>query len=82
MLSPGVRVNSFCEIDRSILMPNARIGRNSRVRRAIIDSDVELPEGSRVGYDAQEDRGNGFLVTESGITVVPGPSQELTRAAF
>jgi glucose-1-phosphate adenylyltransferase len=73
VLSPGVRVNSFCEVDRSILMPNAKIGRNSRVRRAIIDNDVVLAEGSRVGYDADEDRAKGYLVTESGITVVPGP---------
>lgn len=81
VLSPGVRINSFCEVDRSILMPNVKIGRNSRVRRSIIDSDAELPEGSRVGYDAKEDRAKGFMVTDSGITVVPGPSQEMARGA-
>jgi len=32
-----------------------------------------LPENSRVGFDPEEDRGRGYVVTESGITVVPSP---------
>jgi glucose-1-phosphate adenylyltransferase len=43
------------------------------VRRAIIDSDVALPENSSVGFNADEDRALGRVVTESGITVVPSP---------
>jgi glucose-1-phosphate adenylyltransferase len=81
VLSPGVRVNSFSEVDRSILMPGVTIGRKCRVRHAILDTGVQLPEGSNVGIDAAEDANNGYLVTESGITVVPGPSQELARTA-
>jgi glucose-1-phosphate adenylyltransferase len=81
VLSPGVRVNSFSDVDRSILMPGVEIGRNCRVRRAILDTGVKLPEGSHVGIDAVQDVNNGYLVTESGITVVPGPSQELARTA-
>ncbi|MFN3326310.1 MAG: glucose-1-phosphate adenylyltransferase [Bryobacteraceae bacterium] len=71
ILSPGVRVNSYCEIESSILLSNARIGRYSRVRRAIIDANVELPESSVVGYDLEQDRAKGYTVTESGIVVVP-----------
>lgn len=73
VLSPFVRVNSYCEIDESILLPRAMIGRYSRIRRAILDEDVVLPENSRVGFDAEEDRSLGRVVTESGITVVPSP---------
>jgi glucose-1-phosphate adenylyltransferase len=79
VLSPAVRVNSFSEVDRSILMPGVTIGRNCRVNQAIIDSGVQLPEGTDVGVDRMEDIDRGYLVTESGITVVPGPSQELVR---
>ncbi len=75
VLSPGVRVNSFCEVDSSILMPNVTIGRKSRVHRAILDTGVHLPEGSVVGYDAHKDREKGYLVTESGIVVVPSPGE-------
>jgi len=73
VLSPFVRVNSYCEIDESILLPRAMIGRYCRIRRAIVDQDVVLPENSRVGFDAEEDRALGRMVTESGITVVPSP---------
>lgn len=71
ILSPGVRVNSYCEVESSILMTNCRIGRNSRIRRAIIDSNVEIPEGSVIGHDLDADRDHGYTVTESGIVVVP-----------
>jgi glucose-1-phosphate adenylyltransferase len=71
VLSTGVRVNSYCEVEYSILMPNVKIGRNSRIRRTIIDTGVEVPEGSLIGYDEETDRGRGYTVTDSGIVVVP-----------
>jgi glucose-1-phosphate adenylyltransferase len=70
ILSPGVRVNSYCEVEYSILMPNVRIGRYSRVRRAIIDTNVSIPESSVIGFDTDADRGNGYHITEGGIAVV------------
>jgi glucose-1-phosphate adenylyltransferase len=70
VLSPGVRVNSFCEVEYSILMPNVNIGRNARVRRAIVNTDVTVPESATIGFDAAADREQGYSVTEAGITVV------------
>jgi glucose-1-phosphate adenylyltransferase len=70
VLSPGVRVNSYCEIEGAILLSNARIGRYSRVRRAIIDANVSIPESSIIGHDAEQDQRNGHFVTDSGIVVV------------
>jgi glucose-1-phosphate adenylyltransferase len=72
VLSPGVRVHSYCEVEYSILMPNVQIGRYSRIRRAIIDSNVSVPESSVIGFDAEDDRSNGYYVTEGGIVVVSG----------
>jgi glucose-1-phosphate adenylyltransferase len=71
VLSPGVRVNSYCEIEYSILMPKVEIGRYSRIRRAIIDSGVRIPESTSIGYDLEADRAAGYTVTESGIVVAP-----------
>ena len=73
VLSPFVRVNSYSEVEQSILMPNVQIGRYSRIRRAILDEFVVIPENSRVGFDPEEDRALGRVVTESGITVVASP---------
>ena len=58
VLSPGVRVHSYCEVDNSILLSNARIGRYSRLRRTIVDSGVCIPESSVIGFDAASDRAN------------------------
>ena len=71
VLSTGVRVNSYCEVEYSILMPQVKIGRNSRIRRAIVDCGVEIAESSVIGYDLEEDRARGYTVTDSGIVVVP-----------
>jgi glucose-1-phosphate adenylyltransferase len=70
VLSPGVRVNSYCEVEYSILMPDVEIGRYSRVRRAILNTGVKLPESSTVGFDLEADRAKGHYVTESGVVVV------------
>jgi glucose-1-phosphate adenylyltransferase len=65
-------VHSFCDIQDSIVMPNATIYRHSRIKNAIIDRQVELPAGSVVGYDREEDR-RRHTVSEGGIVVVtPG----------
>jgi len=69
ILSPDVRVNSYAEIDASIIFSHVNIGRHCRIRRAIIDRDVHIPEGTVIGYDQEADR-ERYFVTESGITVV------------
>jgi glucose-1-phosphate adenylyltransferase len=74
VLSTGVRVNSYCEVEYSILMPFVEIGRFSRIRRAIIDTGAHIPESSVIGYDLAEDQARGYQVTDSGVVVVPGPS--------
>ncbi len=71
ILSPGVRVNSYCEVESSILMPDCEIGRYTRIRQAIVDAGVCVPESSSIGFDPEEDRKKGYTVTESGIVVVP-----------
>jgi glucose-1-phosphate adenylyltransferase len=70
VLSPGVRVNSYCEVEYSILMPGVEIGRYSRIRRAIINTGVKLPDSSVIGFDLEADRAKGYCVTEGGIVVV------------
>jgi len=70
VLSPGVRVNSYSEVESSILFHNVNVGRHSRLRRSIIDSGVQLPEGTEIGFDVEKDRKKGHIVTPGGIVVV------------
>jgi glucose-1-phosphate adenylyltransferase len=64
-----VRVNSFCQVEDSIIYNHVDIGRHSRVRRAIIDRHVKLPRHTEIGYNLDEDR-KRYHVTDSGIVVV------------
>ncbi len=70
ILGPQARVNSYAEIDSSILFSRVNVGRHAKIRRAIIDKEVVIPEGIEIGYDHDEDRRRGFTVTESGVVVV------------
>jgi len=69
VLSQDVRVNSYSEIDASIIFSHVQIGRHCRIRRAIIDRDVHIPEGTVIGYDPVEDK-RRYFVTPSGLTIV------------
>ena len=62
--------NSFVDIRDSILLENVEIGRNCRIRKAIIDKDVYLPSGTIIGYDQKSDR-ERFIVSEGGVVVIP-----------
>lgn len=70
VLSPRVRVNSWSHVRDSILMENVEIGRHCDIRKAIIDKNVTIPPGTKIGVDLEEDR-KRFHVTESGIVVIP-----------
>jgi glucose-1-phosphate adenylyltransferase len=77
VLSPGVRVNSWATVERSIVLDNTVIGRRAVVKDAILDKNVTVPEGVQVGVDKEHDRARGFVVSAGGITVV-GKSQAVT----
>ncbi|MGL4595231.1 MAG: glucose-1-phosphate adenylyltransferase [Thermoguttaceae bacterium] len=65
------RINSFSHVDASILFSNVQVGRDTRIRRAIIDKDVSIPPGIEIGYDLDLERKRGFTVTEQGVTIIP-----------
>lgn len=70
ILGPRVRVNSWARVEESILMDEVEVGRHAVVRRAIVDKHVEIPPGTRIGVDLEEDR-KRFMVTRGGIVIVP-----------
>lgn len=69
ILSPNVRINSYSEVYDSILMEGVNVARYAKIKKAIIDKDVDIPQGMVIGYDLEEDK-KRFHVTESGIVVV------------
>jgi glucose-1-phosphate adenylyltransferase len=70
VLGPNVRINSYAEIEGSILFEGVDVGRHCRIRNAIIDKGVHIPAGAEIGYDPAEDRRRGWTTTESGLVVI------------
>ncbi|GGI46975.1 glucose-1-phosphate adenylyltransferase [Agromyces flavus] len=70
VLGPWAIVGSGANVSDSILFDRARIEAGATVRRAILDKEVVVEEGAHIGIDRAEDLARGFVVTDSGITVV------------
>ena len=69
VIGANVKINSFAYVTDSIIMYNCNIGRHVRIRRAIIDKNVTIPEGYEIGFDPESDK-KKFTVTDSGIVVI------------
>ena len=70
VLSPNVMIDKWAKVEESVIFSGCRVGRNAVVRRAILDKNVLVPDGAEVGVNADHDRERGFVVSETGITVV------------
>jgi len=71
ILSNRVRVEEKALVEDSIVLAGSTLGRDARVRRAIVDKWIQIPPGARIGFDEEEDR-RRFTVTDTGIVVVTG----------
>ena len=69
VLGYDCRVNSYSEVENSILFNHVTVGRHSRIRNAIIDRHVTIPERTEIGFDMEADR-QRYHVTENGVVVV------------
>jgi glucose-1-phosphate adenylyltransferase len=69
LLFSDVRVNSYSEIEDSVILPKVDVGRYVTLKRCVIDKNCRIPEGLEVGVNLAEDR-RRFHVTDQGITLV------------
>jgi glucose-1-phosphate adenylyltransferase len=80
VLGRGVRVHAGALVEGCVIMDNCDIGRHAKVRRAILDKNVRVPEGATVGYDLKADQARGWHVTDSGIVVIGREHSEVPMA--
>jgi len=71
VLGRFVKVHAGALVENSIIFDECDIGRRSKIRNAILDKNVRVPEDAVIGYDLEADRKHHH-VTESGIVVVEG----------
>jgi len=69
ILSPDVWIDSGAVVEDAILFERVRVGADCRLRRCIIDKDVQIPPKETIGFDLERDRSR-FTVSEGGVVVV------------
>ncbi len=82
VLGRGVRVHTGAHVEGCVIMDNCDIGRRAKLRRAILDKNVRIPQDTTVGYDHDADRARGWHVTESGIVVIGREHSSVPVAAL
>jgi glucose-1-phosphate adenylyltransferase len=70
ILSPWVKLNSFSQVEDSIIFSDVQIGRYSKIKKTIIDKNVIIPPNTEIGYNHQEDK-KRFTISENGVVVIP-----------
>jgi len=70
ILSPRVSVADEAVVEDSILFDGVEVGAGAVLRRCIIDKEVRVPPGQKVGGNPAADSAR-FTVSENGVTVVP-----------
>jgi glucose-1-phosphate adenylyltransferase len=69
IVGPGSYVDTGARVVESILFPGVRVGPGAQLQRCVIDKNVVVPAGYRIGLDPAEDAAR-FSLSDSGIAVV------------
>ena len=69
LLFTGVRVNSYADVDRAVILPYVDVGRSARLKNVVIDRGVKIPEGLVVGEDPELDA-HRFRRTDKGVCLI------------
>lgn len=71
VIGRSVTIDSGAAVINSLVMDRVRIGKKCKINMAIIDKDVDVPPGTTIGYNLEEDKARFLVDEESGIIVIP-----------
>jgi glucose-1-phosphate adenylyltransferase len=69
LLFSNVQVNSHSLVEDSVVLPDVSIGERCRLRKVVIDKGCDIPTGTVIGEDREQDM-KRFFVTQGGVVVV------------
>lgn len=70
ILSSRVWVDQDADLEETILMSGVRVGKGAKLKRVIVDKWTEIPPGTEIGFNLEEDA-EKFKVSEGGVVAVP-----------
>lgn len=76
-----VNVHSGASVEDCILFDGVDIGRRARVRRAILEKNVRIPENAVIGFNLEEDAKH-YQVTESGLVIIGGERSPVSLSSL
>ena len=69
LLFSNVRINSYSRVEDSVILPDVNIGRHCRITKAVVDKGCQIPQGTVIGENLEEDR-KRFYVSPNGVVLV------------
>lgn len=69
LLFSNVTIDNYTKIDSSVILPNVTIGKNCRISHAVIDKGCDIPDGTVIGKDIEQDK-KRFFVSPTGVILV------------
>ncbi len=69
LLFSNVTIDNYTNVDSSVILPDVTIGKNCRIYHAIIDKGCEIPDGTIIGKNEEDDK-KRFYVSPNGVVLV------------
>ncbi len=84
VIGNNVRIEVGSHVEEAVILDGTSLGRDVRIKRAVIDKANRIPDGAAIGVDEAFDRCH-FCISEGGIVAiakgVPFPSQSEAEQA-
>src|SRR5436309_15800152 len=69
IVSKGVRMDAYAELEAAIVLPGAHIGSGAKIRNAIVAEQAVVSPHALIGYDTEGDW-PPLPLTEKGVVIV------------
>jgi len=69
LLFSNVTINAKSKVEDAVVLPDVIIGENCRLKKVILDKGCNIPDGTVVGENLEEDA-KRFYVSENGVVLV------------